>query len=156
MKKGNGSKPKNSTDGSDLNFEAQLWAAADKLRGHMDASEYKQESNYITWKPARMNLTIRGIDANLGPRNADGFRQDLHPDPKVDFNVANPPFNMSDWGGENLRQDVLKVGLFATSATSMKSSVSSAVKAKFNRCSMRHEKLQLSIHYGFYSPRFHA
>jgi len=41
VKKGNGSKPKNFTNGSDLNFEAQLWAAADKLRGHMDASEYK-------------------------------------------------------------------------------------------------------------------
>ncbi len=53
-----------------------------------------------------MNLAIRGIDANLGPRNADSFRQDLHPDLKADFILANPPFNMSDWGGENLRQDV--------------------------------------------------
>jgi hypothetical protein len=54
---------------------------------------------------------IRGIDANLGPRNADSFRADLHPDLKADFvpvwkDLANPPFNMSDWGGENLRQDV--------------------------------------------------
>ncbi len=53
-----------------------------------------------------MNLAIRGIDANLGPRNADSFRADLHPDLKADFILANPPFNMSDWGGENLRQDV--------------------------------------------------
>jgi type I restriction enzyme M protein len=64
-----------------------------------------------TWKLARMNLAIRGIDANLGPRNADSFRADLHPDLKADFvpvrkDLANPPFNMSDWGGENLRQDV--------------------------------------------------
>jgi type I restriction enzyme M protein len=65
-----------------------------------------QESNYTTWKLARMNLAIRGIDANLGPRNADSFRADLHPDLKADFILANPPFNMSDWGGENLRQDV--------------------------------------------------
>jgi type I restriction enzyme M protein len=60
-----------------------------------------------------MNLAIRGIDANLGPRNADSFRADLHPDLKADLvpvrkDLANPPFNMSDWGGENLRQDVLK------------------------------------------------
>jgi len=52
-----------------------------------------------------MNLAIRGIDANLGPRNADSFRADLHPDLKADFILANPPFNMSDWGGENLRQE---------------------------------------------------
>src|ERR1035437_8699553 len=71
-----------------------------------DLAVYGQESNYNTWKLARMNLAIRGIDANLGPRNADSFRADLHPDLKADFILANPPFNMSDWGGENLRQDV--------------------------------------------------
>jgi type I restriction enzyme M protein len=71
-----------------------------------DIAVYGQESNYTTWKLARMNLAIRGIDANLGPRNADSFRSDLHPDLKADFILANPPFNMSDWGGENLRQDV--------------------------------------------------
>ena len=54
----------------------------------------------------RGKRAIRGIDANLGPRNADSFRQDLHPDLKADFILANPPFNMSDWDGENLRQDV--------------------------------------------------
>src|SRR5438270_1254673 len=71
-----------------------------------DIAIYGQESNYTTWRLAKMNLAIRGIDANLGPRNADSFRQDLHPDLKADFILANPPFNMSDWGGENLRQDV--------------------------------------------------
>jgi type I restriction enzyme M protein len=71
-----------------------------------DIAVYGQESNYTTWKLARMNLAIRGIDANLGPRNADSFRADLHPDLKADFILANPPFNMSDWGGENLRSDV--------------------------------------------------
>ena len=191
MAKGISSKTAN---GSALEFEAQLWAAADKMRGHMDASEcyprtfasaegkgggefytpqcvvqvlvamlepYKgrvfetlQSANTncrnrrmngdfslsasngeragvrcrnfginrrgvqnirrrrwpcastTTWKLARMNLAIRGIDANLGPRNADSFRRDLHPDLKADFILANPPFNMSDWGGENLRADV--------------------------------------------------
>jgi type I restriction enzyme M protein len=71
-----------------------------------DIAVYGQESNYTTWKLARMNLAIRGIDANLGVSNADSFRADLHPDLKADFILANPPFNMSDWGGENLRQDV--------------------------------------------------
>src|SRR5436305_11881525 len=71
-----------------------------------DISVYGQESNYTTWKLARMNLAIRGIDANLGPRNADSFRADLHPDLKADFILANPPLNRSDWGGEHLRHDV--------------------------------------------------
>jgi type I restriction enzyme M protein len=71
-----------------------------------DIAVYGQESNFTTWRLARMNLAIRGIDTNLGQRNADSFRQDLHPDLKADFILANPPFNMSDWGGENLRQDV--------------------------------------------------
>jgi type I restriction enzyme M protein len=48
-----------------------------------------------------MNLALRGIEANLGPHHADTFRNDLHTDLKADFILANPPFNMSDWGGEN-------------------------------------------------------
>jgi type I restriction enzyme M protein len=71
-----------------------------------DIAIYGQESNPTTWKLARMNLAIRGLDANLGPRNADSFLADLHPDLKADFILANPPFNMSDWGGDRLRQDV--------------------------------------------------
>ena len=55
---------------------------------------------------ARMNLAIRGIDANLGPHNADTFHSDLHRDLKADYILANPPFNISDWGGERLRGDV--------------------------------------------------
>jgi type I restriction enzyme M protein len=71
-----------------------------------DISIYGQESNHTTWKLARMNLAIRGIEANLGPHDADSFHHDLHPDLKADFILANPPFNMSDWGGEQLRDDV--------------------------------------------------
>jgi type I restriction enzyme M protein len=52
-----------------------------------------------------MNLAIRGIDNDLGPEHADSFHRDLHPDLKADFILANPPFNMSDWGGERLRED---------------------------------------------------
>jgi type I restriction enzyme M protein len=52
-----------------------------------------------------MNLAIRGIEANLGPVAADTFHRDLHPDLKADFILANPPFNMSDWGGEQLHDD---------------------------------------------------
>jgi type I restriction enzyme M protein len=71
-----------------------------------DISIYGQESNPTTWKLAKMNLAIRGIEANLGTHNADTFRNDLHKDLKADFILANPPFNMSTWGGEGLRDDV--------------------------------------------------
>ncbi|MCI0620294.1 MAG: type I restriction-modification system subunit M [Acidobacteria bacterium] len=71
-----------------------------------DISIYGQESNHTTWKLAKMNLAIRGIEANLGPQHADSFHNDLHKDLKADFILANPPFNMSDWGGERLRDDV--------------------------------------------------
>ena len=71
-----------------------------------DISIYGQESNPTTWKLAKMNLAIRGIEANLGLHNADTFRNDLHKDLKADFLLANPPFNMSAWGWEGLRDDV--------------------------------------------------
>ena len=53
-----------------------------------------------------MNLAIRGIEGDLGPHHADSFHNDLHKDLKADFILANPPFNISDWGGERLREDV--------------------------------------------------
>ena len=70
-----------------------------------DISIYGQESNPTTWRLAKMNLAIRGIEANIGLHNADTFHNDLHKDLKADFVLANPPFNMSDWGGERLRED---------------------------------------------------
>jgi type I restriction enzyme M protein len=71
-----------------------------------DISVFGQESNPTTWKLAKMNLAIRGIENNLGPENADSFHRDLHKDLKADYILANPPFNDSDWGGERLREDV--------------------------------------------------
>jgi len=71
-----------------------------------DIAVYGQESNPTTWRIAKMNLAIRGIEANLGLHNDDTFSDDLHKDLKADFILANPPFNMSYWGGENLRDDV--------------------------------------------------
>ena len=71
-----------------------------------DLSIYGQESNPTTWRLGKMNLAIRGIEGNLGPHNADTFHNDLHKDTKADFILANPPFNISDWGGERLRDDV--------------------------------------------------
>lgn len=71
-----------------------------------DISIFGQESNPTTWKLAKMNLAIRGIDHDLGAEHADSFRRDLHPNLKADYILANPPFNMKDWGGENLRDDV--------------------------------------------------
>ena len=70
-----------------------------------DIYVFGQESNHTTWKLARMNLAIRGIDGNLGPEHADSFHRDLHPDLKADYVLANPPFNDSDWRGELLRDD---------------------------------------------------
>lgn len=67
---------------------------------------YGQESNYTTWRMARMNLAIRGIEANLGKKHADSFHDDQHPDLKADYILANPPFNISEWGGEKLEYDV--------------------------------------------------
>ena len=68
-------------------------------------SVYGQESNPTTWRLGKMNLVIRGIDANLGAYAADTFHSDLHPDLRADFILANPPFNMSDWGGALLADD---------------------------------------------------
>jgi type I restriction enzyme M protein len=68
-----------------------------------DVSIFGQESNPTTWRLAKMNLAIRGIEANLGSKWADSFHDDLHPGLKADFVLANPPFNNSDWGGEKLR-----------------------------------------------------
>jgi type I restriction enzyme M protein len=70
-----------------------------------DIAIYGQESNPTTWRLAMMNLAIRGLDANLGGQHADSFHNDLHKDLRADFILANPPFNMSDWGGERLRED---------------------------------------------------
>lgn len=71
-----------------------------------DISVFGQEQNPTTWRLAKMNLALRGIDANLGPQWGDTFHNDLHPDLRADFIMANPPFNISQWGGERLREDV--------------------------------------------------
>jgi len=68
-----------------------------------DISIYGQESNYTTWRLAMMNLALRGIDGQIA--HGDTFHNDRHPDLKADFILANPPFNISDWGGERLSGD---------------------------------------------------
>ena len=68
-----------------------------------DISIYGQESNYTTWRLAKMNLAIRGIEGQIA--HGDTFRNDRHPDLKADFILANPPFNVKDWGGEQLADD---------------------------------------------------
>lgn len=70
-----------------------------------DVAVYGQESNPTTWKLAKMNLAIRGIDNNIGDSHADTFHHDLHKGLKADYIIANPPFNISDWGGEKLQED---------------------------------------------------
>ncbi len=71
-----------------------------------DIAIYGQESNPTTWRLAKMNLAIRGLEGDLGPHHADSFHADQHKDLKADFILANPPFNVSDWGGDRLRDDV--------------------------------------------------
>ena len=68
-----------------------------------DISIYGQESNYTTWRMARMNLAIRGIVGQI--EHGDSFHNDRHPDLRADYILANPPFNVSDWGGDRLRDD---------------------------------------------------
>ncbi|MBL7130390.1 MAG: N-6 DNA methylase [Candidatus Omnitrophica bacterium] len=70
-----------------------------------DISVYGQESNQTTWRLCKMNLAIRGIDANIQWNNEGSFLKDAHKDLKSDFVIANPPFNDSDWKGEALRDD---------------------------------------------------
>ena len=71
-------------------------------------SVYGQESNQTTWRLCKMNLAIRGIDASQVKWNTEGsFLNDAHRDVKADFVMANPPFNDSDWSGDQLRNDAL-------------------------------------------------
>jgi len=69
-----------------------------------DVSIYGQESNHTTWRLAKLNLAIRGIDAKIA--HGESFHGDAHKDLKADYVLANPPFNDSDWGGQRLREDV--------------------------------------------------
>ena len=70
-----------------------------------DIAIYGQESNYTTWRLAKMNLAVRGIDADIRWNNEGSFHKDELPDLRADFILANPPFNISDWGGNRLRED---------------------------------------------------
>ena len=66
---------------------------------------YGQESNYVTWRLCKMNLAVRGIDADIRWNSEGSFHKDELPDLKADFILANPPFNISDWGGDRLKED---------------------------------------------------
>jgi type I restriction enzyme M protein len=71
-----------------------------------DVAVYGQESNYTTWRLCMMNLAVRGIDADIKWNSEGSFHKDELRDLKADFVLANPPFNISDWGGDRLREDV--------------------------------------------------
>jgi type I restriction enzyme M protein len=70
-----------------------------------DIAIYGQESNYTTWRLCKMNLAVRGIDADIRWNNEGSFHKDELKDLRFDYVLANPPFNISDWGGERLRED---------------------------------------------------
>ncbi len=85
------------------NGNPSAWLRTGSGKARPDISIYGQESNYTTWRLAKMNLAIRGIDGQIA--HGDTFHNDRHPDLRADFILANPPFNVSDWGGERLRDD---------------------------------------------------
>ena len=84
-------------------IEAHATGNGNDGRTQADISIYGQESNYTTWRLAKMNLAIRGIEGQIA--HGDTFHNDRHPDLKADYILANPPFNTKDWGGERLRDD---------------------------------------------------
>lgn len=83
--------------------------SADFVQAHggkrSDISVYGQEFTDTTWKLAKMNLALRGIEADLGEKSDDSFVNDLHPDLRADYVIANPPFNVSDWWNPKLAND---------------------------------------------------
>ncbi len=105
----------NYNSGGNLGFEAELFKAADKLRGNMEPSDYKHVvlgliflkyiSDAFEARHAQL-LAVRGIDSDIRWNNEGSFHKDELRDLKADFILANPPFNISDWGGERLREDV--------------------------------------------------
>jgi type I restriction enzyme M protein len=76
----------------------------DKEKQRRGISVYGQESNPTTWRLAAMNMAIRGLDFDFGEGPADSFLNDQHPDLRADYVMANPPFNMKEWGQERLRE----------------------------------------------------
>jgi len=84
-------------------IEAHATGNGNAGKARNDIAIYGQESNYTTWRLARMNLAIRGIEGQIA--HGDSFHNDRHPDLKADFILANPPFNVSDWRGELLKDD---------------------------------------------------
>jgi len=70
-----------------------------------DIAIYGQESNHTTWRLCRMNLAVRGIDGDIKWNSEGSFHKDELPDLRADYILANPPFNISDWGGGRLRED---------------------------------------------------
>ncbi len=84
-------------------IEAHATGNGNGGKARSQISIYGQELNYTTWRLAKMNLAIRGIDGRI--EQGDTFHNDRFPDLKADFILSNPPFNMKEWGGEHLRQD---------------------------------------------------
>ena len=84
-------------------IEAHATGNGNGGKASADISIYGQESNYTTWRMAKMNLAIRGIEGQIA--QGDSFHNDRHPDLKADYILANPPFNVSDWGAERLQDD---------------------------------------------------
>lgn len=92
------------------NGSGGMFVSSDKFRQAHGGRQgilsiFGQEKSYTTWRLAKMNLAIRGIDADLGKENHDTFTRDLHPDLRADYVLANPPFNQDDWYSGALADD---------------------------------------------------
>lgn len=74
-------------------------------KGKSAICQYTMKNHPPTWKLAKMNLAIRGIDNNLGPHQGDTFTNDLHKGERFDYILANPPFNIKNWDGDKLKDD---------------------------------------------------
>ncbi len=84
-------------------IDAHASGNGNRGKAKSEISIYGQESNYTTWRLAKMNLAIRGIEGQIA--YGDSFHDDRHPDLRADYILANPPFNVKDWGGDRLTQD---------------------------------------------------
>ena len=113
-------------------------------------SIYGQDSNPTTWKMAQMNLAIRGIEPDLGTYAADTFLDDRHPTLRADYIMANPPFNLSDWGLDKLKEDA---AMEIRNTTSRKCQLCMASAYDFPSCTSRPYWYGISKWFPFFSIR---
>src|SRR5439155_10703963 len=104
-----------------------------------DIAIYGQESNYTTWRLAKMNLAVRGIDADIRWNNEGSFHKDELKDLRFDYVLANPPFNISDWGGARPPLEIWPAGAYLGLARPRRSYMSREQKKTSQRARPVHK-----------------